>query len=331
VGRVLTFADPDIIKMAQSDFVAVAADDWYQRRRNDEEGKFFRSVADQGPRKGQGGSTRQGIYVFTAGGKLLIYRNHHDPEVMKGVIRQGLKEWQKLPKDQRDPGAVKVEDVMKPDDRYHRVPPAGALIVNVYTRILDKNADKDYCHGSCNFPGGDRAAHDHLWLTKEECQALVPKGANKGDILPLPERVVRRIARFHLVDNTRGEPPHWNAKEIRSAKVSLMVEEVNDRGMTLQLDGSCLLATDADPAKAERGYDVSLRGTLHYDTGRKAIDRFDVVALGEHWGSGSLTRGARPGRTPLGVAFELSRGDQPADQVPPQGSRWLQGYIEAEK
>ena len=47
--------------MANEEYIAVAGDDWYQRRRDDAEGQFFRRVADQGPRKGTGGSTRQGI------------------------------------------------------------------------------------------------------------------------------------------------------------------------------------------------------------------------------------------------------------------------------
>ena len=44
--------------MATEEYVAVTGDDWYERRRDDTQGKFFRSVADQGPRKGEGGSTR---------------------------------------------------------------------------------------------------------------------------------------------------------------------------------------------------------------------------------------------------------------------------------
>ena len=52
--------------MAKEDFVAVSADDWYERRRQDAVGAFFRKVADQGPRKGAGGGTRQGIYCLTA-------------------------------------------------------------------------------------------------------------------------------------------------------------------------------------------------------------------------------------------------------------------------
>ena len=63
MGRALTWADPKIIDLAQNHFIPVAADDWYQRRRQDDEGEFFRKVADQGPRKGQGGGTRQGMAI----------------------------------------------------------------------------------------------------------------------------------------------------------------------------------------------------------------------------------------------------------------------------
>src|SRR5438093_5498858 len=94
--------------MATERYIAVAGDDWYQRRRQDAEGEFFRKVADQGPRKGEGGSTRQGIYIFTPGGKLLAYRNHQDPDVMRSVLQQGLKAWNKLPENERKPGALKV-------------------------------------------------------------------------------------------------------------------------------------------------------------------------------------------------------------------------------
>src|SRR4051795_9175898 len=87
--------------MATEDFVPVSADDWYQRRRQDAEGEFFRKVADQGPRKGKGGSTRQGMYIFTPSGKLLTYRNHHEPEVMRGELQTALKAWKQLPEEDR--------------------------------------------------------------------------------------------------------------------------------------------------------------------------------------------------------------------------------------
>src|SRR5580704_5498310 len=108
--------------MAKEDFVPLVGDDWYQRRRDDAEGKFFRSIADQAGRTGPGGSTRQGIYCFTPGGKLLKYRNHHDPRVMRQMLREGLTAWSNLPEQERKPGAVKVPELGKLDRRFARTP-----------------------------------------------------------------------------------------------------------------------------------------------------------------------------------------------------------------
>lgn len=260
-----------------------------------------------------------------------MYRNHSDPNVMRAVLAQGLKEWQKLPEAERKPGATQVGAPRKLDANYSRALPAGALVLNVYTRILDKDRSGDYCVGTCNMPGADQAARDHLWLTAQDWKALVPKQPRKGDTLPIPNRLVQRIARFHLLDNTRGEPPNWTREEVRTAKLRLTVDEVTPKAVILRLEGSVLLATSANPAEAERGFDVRLLGYLRYDTAKRAFDRFDVVALGEHWGQGPFTHGARPGRTPLGVAFELARGDSPAEQVPPQGARHLQSYWDADR
>src|SRR5215469_15211593 len=154
--------------MAREEYVPVACDDWYQRRRKDDEGRFFRTVADQGPRRGTGGSTRQGIYCLTASGKLLAFKNAQDARVMREVLRQGLEKWRGLPASERRPGAYKYGDPEKVDARYVRTPPTRGLIVNVYTRILDRDDQDRLCRGACAFTGGDQAARDHLWLTRAE-------------------------------------------------------------------------------------------------------------------------------------------------------------------
>jgi hypothetical protein len=283
-------------------------------------------VSDQGPRRNTDGSTRQGIYIFTASGKLLVYKNHQDPDVMRDVMMRGLVEWQKLPKEQRRPGAVKVEELTEVDKRYSRTPPPDALIATVYTRILDADGKGGYCKGSCKFTGGDQSARDHLWLTKTDWQCLVPRDAKKGDTIPMPARIAQRLARYHLVDNTRGEPPFWKADEVRKVEISMLVEEASEKTVRLKVTGAALMATDADPAKAKRGYDATLSGVIVYDVEKKVITRFDLVAVGDHWGQGTYTPGARPGRQPLGVAFELARG-KPADLVPPQAARDYNDYI----
>jgi hypothetical protein len=142
--------------------------------------------------------------------------------------------------------------------------------------------------------------------------------------------LVYRVARFHLVDNTRGEPPFWDRAAVRRHHLKLRVAEVTDHRLILRLDGSILITTSADLDRADRGFDARLSGVIRYDAQAGKFDRFDLVAVGDHWGEGPFTRNARPGRTPLGVAFELARGDRAADRVPPQGARDMREYWRSE-
>jgi hypothetical protein len=315
-----------MVRLASEFYVPVAGDDWYQRRRDDAEGEFFRKVADQGRRVTDGG-TRQGIYCFTASGRLLAFRNAQDAEVMKDTLRRGLAAWQRLPAQETNPGAVTIEDLAKPDPRYTRTPPEGGLIVTVHTRILEEDVRGRLECGTCDIPGGDRAARDHLWLTKAEWQSLIPADPKSGEVRAVPENIARRIARYHLVDNTRGEPSFWTAEQLRKLRMELTVIEATDKIVRLRLQGEVLLATDADAARAKRGFAPRLIGEIRYDRVKKAVDRFDVVAVGDHWGEGPYTGGARPGRKPVGVAFELSRGDKPGDRVPPQAAPDWSDYL----
>ena len=327
-GRALAFSDAEIIRLGRAEYISVAADDWYQRRRQDAEGRFFVSVANQGPRKGEGGATRQGIYVLTPGGKLLAYKNAgQNPEVMREVLQQGLEKWRMLPESERAPGAIKVPGHGPVDAAYVRTPPPGGLILSVYARALDQPAPAKFSDAVCKPGGGDEASRDHLWLTEAEWKTLIPSSPKKGNEFSMPPRIAERILRFHLIDNTRGEPPLWRRDQIRSSAMKWVVEKAAPAEILLRLEGRALLATDADPAKADRGYDARLLGYLRYDANQKAIDRFDIVAVGDHWGEGAYIRGGRPGRQPLGVAFELAHGDSPADRIAPQAAREASEYF----
>jgi hypothetical protein len=326
---VSAFSDQEIIRLATEDFVPVSGDDWYQRRRQDAEGEFFRKVASQGPRKGQGGGTRQGIYVLTADGELLSYKNAGQlADVTRDELNRGLAKFRKLPANRREPGAVEIGEPGKLDPNYTRTPPAGGLIVRVFTRILDKTSE-GYCKGECKTLGGASAARDFMWLTKDEVKSLAPAKAEPGFTYDVPKAVADRIVRFHLVDNTRGEPPFWTREQVRRSRLTLTVAGASPANaeVFLRLDGDVLLATDADPDRADRGYKARLRGELRYVPAKGTIDRFDAAAVGEHWGEGHFTRGARPGRSLVGVAFGPVAGDKPADRIPPQAAREVRAYF----
>jgi hypothetical protein len=326
VGRASTFADPEIIKMAQIDFIPIAADDWYQRRRSDKEGIFFRSVADSLGKTSPNGESRQGIYCFTADGTPLGYNNAgQDAKVMKEVIQQALLKFDNLPESKRKAGAVKVEDAGRLDPKYSRSPPADGMILRVYTRILDYKND-GYCKGTCSQFGGDKAARDHVWITAEELQSLIPAKSTVGFRYPLPAKIAERIIRYHLVDNTRGEPILWRRDEIRAKRLNLKVISQTPEAIELRLEGEALLTNDVDLDKSDRGYEVRLLGSLRYLPGKKAFDRFDLTAVGSHWGEAFHSGIARSGKSLLGVSFELA-GDKPGDKVAPQGIRNLDEYF----
>ncbi len=325
VGRVSAFADPAIIKMAQEEFIPVAIDDWYQRRRKDKEGEFFRGVAVASGKPNNGG-TLQGIYCFAADGTPLGYKNAgQDARVMKQVFEEALFKFDKLPAAQRKPGGITIEEHGRLDPTYSRTPPTDGLILKVYTRIVDYK-DDGYCKGTCAKTGGDKAARDHMWLTADEVQSLVPVKAEVGAKFPVPPKIVERMIRYHLVDNTRGEPHHWTREQIRAKRFTLTVTAATPEAIELKLEGEAILATDGDIDRADRGYEVRLLGSLRYIPKKKTFDRFDITAIGSHWGDTPLTLGARLGKSLLGVTFELG-ADKPGDKVSPQGIRDRDEYL----
>ena len=88
-----------------------------------------------------------------------------------------------------------------------------------------------------------------------------------------------------------------------------------------------MLATAADLSKAARGYEVRLTGQLRYVPAKQTFDRFDVVAVGSHWGDHThVTSPARPGKSLLGFVFELVP-DTPGNRIPPQGVRNADTYF----
>ena len=325
------FADAEVIRLATTEFVPATGDDWYQRRRRDAEGVFFKKITEQSPRRGSSTTTKQGIYVFTADGELLGFNNAGDnPAAVRGLLQTSLKKFRALPEARRKPGGAIVEPLGKPDPQFARWPPVGGAVVQVFTRILDRR-DGTLTKGTCDFVGGDKAGRDFLWLTADDMAALMPPTAlppKPGAVSAWTAAVVRRLIRFHLVDNTRGEPEFWADEDIRSARLRLTVTRVTDDVVEWNCGGEIRLATAADPEQAERGFDAKLTGTLRWRRKEARFDAWKLTVLGEHWGAGTFTQnGVRPGRGLLGLTFQLIAEPTPAQTVPPQAARDLDDYF----
>jgi len=280
--------------MLQTRFVPVALDQAYQRRQKDAEGEFYRRIAGQGPRSNFNGTT-QGLYIATADGTFLAYNNNRGPDRVRRLMTKALDGFQ-------PPKTAPIQRG-KPDSRYNPDPPEGGLVVRVRAKVLGGYDETD---DPWQRIFQTALSRDNLWISKSEHQALV-----RGE---LPMSLQRRIARFHLVDNTRGEPPMWREQEIRRLDLSL------DGG---RLTGSVQLRTQ----NGDRGYDAELYGVVETAGGK--VTRLDLVAKGAFWGHGPFTGRAPQGKFPLAVSFTVADGGEVADRIAPQGSRgWVRGYIQ---
>jgi hypothetical protein len=294
-----------------------------------------------------------GVAFLTASGKLLGKKHLHG--VNAAGIQEALDAWNKLAADERQPGATKIGDKGPIDGKRATVqPPAGCLILRVYGRYLAHDPKdalrtttllKDFPgikEPATRFPGNfeynSEANPDFMWLTEAEWKSIVPANPQKGDKFPLPAAIVERMCRYHLIPNalTGRTGDTWSvvgskgSRGIRAKDVTLTVDDVSVAGVRLTLDGFVHLGNAHDPKAAPKlqkerlevlGYEASLRGSLIYDAAKKSFSRFDVVALGDLYGDAcENTWFYRPGRNPVGFAFELTSGTAPADRLPPRGN-----------
>ncbi len=279
--------------LLKTKFVPVAIDQAYQRRQKDTEGDFYRQIAGQGPRSNFENTT-QGLYIADASGKLIAYNNNRGAERIQALMEKAIADFVA-------PKATPIT-ATKVDPRYHAEPPEGGLVVQVHTKILGGySSPKDKWEKIFH----SAIARDNLWITKSEHGELV-----NGNF---PRVLAERIARFHLIDNTRGEPPMWTKEEVREIDVKLADGKIS---------GHVTLKT----ATGSRGFDAEIQGIVKTTDGK--VTQFDCVAKGKYWGQGQYTQGAPEGKFPLAVSFRLADGKDTADDIPPQGSRfWTDGYL----
>lgn len=345
MGRAPRFWTAETVELIKKNSIAVSVSN-YDQNRQDRVGEFVRASGMQFP--GAGGSH----WFVTAGGKVI----GHEP-------KEALKRWRALPESERKPGAVSVGELGSIDrKRAAPTPPEGTLIVKLYYRAFmrEKDGKLRYVKGTdlwhdeagkksegtieSTYPGAittPQAQPDHLWLSRAECRALMPAQPRPGAKFSLPTAVADRIVRWHLNPLfVYGEANPLGRKEVRAAEISLTVTEVSADVVRLRLDGfarlgkafSVLDGMDQRACLNQWGYEPRLLGYLEYNPRKQVFTRFDVVALGDHFGRlGICDSAARPGRQPLAIAFELVTTDAPAERIPPGRTMPAQTYFAAGK
>lgn len=320
------------IKLIKENFVAVAVPTEVWRAQNPE-GEFLR-----GAEIDKKWVTSSGyMSCLSASGKYL------------GTMASAevLEEFRKLPEAERKPGAIVVPD-LKSSEHLIPSPPAGGLILKVHGRFLGRDDQGKLRHvrgeDFAQLRGKESSIRyfqflfapntEYMWLTEEEWKALVPASPARGDKLAVAPAIGERMARFHLSPGRAltSEDGIVGKKDVKSAKLTLVVDDVSSERIRLRMTGFVHTGTEFDEAKATTpngplgfGYATPIHGILDYDRTKKAFVRFDIVAPGDVWGRWGDANGKsqiveRPGRSPVGFAFELATGDSPTDRLPPGGN-----------
>jgi len=258
-------------------------------------------------------------YFITAAGTRP--RGTNRPEKLEEI----LDAFSRLPEAERKPnlpqGDVKRGGVFAPP---------GGLVISTYCRALAPKGAGEFTQARgvdlTEFGGKQEVTSDYfrepqrqdLWLTEEEWKSLIPSGASKGAVLEVPRPISRRIFHYYLENNVATCGSWWYTGDFREGELKLTVEEVASGVVRMRLDGSALMShilgdefsfypeqqgQKGLPKRCERSADMRIVGKVEYDSKKKAITRFDAVALGDYRGNWYNSFKAEP--LPFGVAFEL--------------------------
>jgi hypothetical protein len=281
-----------VIESLRAKFIPVAIDQHVHRRLKNAEGELFAKVLKQAGRDLGGRS--QGVYIFDPAGKLLAFSNTSDPGQIKRLMAKSLTGF--------TPTAAAAIPHPVPAAAKGTGPPAGTTIVTVTSKVLGGYEKVD---GRNTEMHSASLGRDHLWIRRDEAESLA-----KGSV---PQTLTQRLVRYHLIDNTRGEPPFWQSQDLREATLELKDGRLHGMVKLRSADGA-------------REYGADLFGQLVTKDGK--LTRFDLVASGKFQGEGRYTRGAPPGKYPFAVSFRLTVPTCAADRVIPGGARGnLAGYL----
>ena len=312
------------------EFIPVTVENSVARHRQDAEGEFIRATLGDDLFITSTGY----MEAITADGERLY--SGRNPERALEVFRE-------LAEERRRPGAIEVPELSEVDQEHSPPsPPDDALVARINGRMLSR----DPADGRVRLAGaGDfealrelepdkilllhahlfEAQPDFLWLPAVEWRALVKSDAAAGDEWTAPDRVLERIACYHLIPGRIwAEGGEWRPADLRRATLRVRCERVEGDRLHLRLDGEVALGSEYDASLATspngplgRGYEARLSGVMVVDRGRQSVERFELLALGDSWGRmGDANNRSivieRPGRWPLAFEFHLVTEDSPA-------------------
>jgi hypothetical protein len=287
-----------VIELA-AQFVATTDEVSRLQSGSDPECVFFQQMANHGHYGGRPG-TRQGTYVCSPSGEFLASINSNSAGHVLEMMQEGLAAWKQLPAERR---RLPAENKIRPQHRWEESFPTGGLILSVISRDLPEQCDPLE-------PAEVKWNQDHVWFSKEEARRWLGDNPQPGDIHQVPDDLVVRLARFHLVDNVNGQTPRFTREGVRGSKISTEIVSRDGASVELKITGETVGAAAEGWWQSPNGVVTRLLGNATFDLDEARFVKFEMLALGRRWGYTRFNGRRRDGESgPVGFVFRLRDPD----------------------
>lgn len=262
-------------------FVCAADEVWRLQRGSEPDCVFFQRMVNGGERITDRGS-RQGTWLCAPGGVVLAHINSRDPQKVVAIMERALVAWEELPEEQRHlPADADLASAKRWEDSY---PEQGLVLERIARELTTEGLAR---------PPHARWNRDFAWFSGSEVRDFIPEDAEIGDVIRLP-LLARRLARFHLVDNARGQTLPFADEEVQEATLTALVTARDGASITLVLQGRTRAAAKGEWLMGENlwkpklgiphGMQCGLMGEARFDREQGTFQAFELVAVGRRWG-----------------------------------------------
>lgn len=276
---------------------------WRLQRGTDPECVFFQQMAEHGHYGGRPGASRQGIYVCAPDGTFLASINSTRPDRVLETLRKGLAAWEELPEQHRK---LSDKGLINPEHRWEDSYPGEGLVLSMYSRDLPTSCDP-------NHPCESKWNQDRVWFSKAEARQWLPAEISPNATYELPTDLLRRLARFHLVDTVKGQASTFSSRNLQDSQIAIEVVKIDGDSVAIEITGATTASsTRSGRGTSPHGVKTRLQGQATYDLKSERFTEFEFVALGNRWGMTTFNGRRRDGpQGPLGYVFRLSTPQEP--------------------
>jgi hypothetical protein len=148
---------------------------------------------------------------------------------------------------------------------------------------------------------------DHVWYSKEEARQWLSNDPQQGDVHQLPDELVARLARFHFVDNVKGQTSRFSRSGVKESRIATEVVKRTGPSVKLKISGLTTGVAGEGWWQSQNGVVTRVLGHATFDLEQGAFVQFEMVALGRRWGytrHNSRSRDSESG--PLGYVFRMA-------------------------